>query len=126
MGLLATAEARSPAPAGWTLVAPDDALAPAGVTAAADPPPPPRRLARAGALAVAVVALGPRALAASRCRLAIARQHTPPAAVAVSNAVATPLRLATRATLLLCLTTLGVLVTWLVVGFAGSAVPPPP
>jgi hypothetical protein len=97
---------------GWTLIAPDDSP---GVPAAAAP----------AALTTASVF---ETVAASRIRLggtlAAIRRRGIAGLGAVASGLGKPVRMATHAVLLLCLTTLGLLVTWQLVSFAGTALPP--
>jgi len=96
---------------GWTLVAPDDSPGvPVAVAAAT------------GAPASEVVgAFMPRL----GDTLATVRRRGLAGLRAVAGGLGKPLRMATHAVLLLCLTTLGLLVTWQLVSFAGTALPAP-
>ena len=105
----------APAPAqatGWTLIAPDDSP---GVPAAAAP-------------ATVATASVFETVAASRIRLggtlAAIRGRGIIGLGALASGLGKPVRMATHAVLLLCLTTLGLLVTWQLVSFAGTALPP--
>ncbi len=97
--------------AGWTLIAPDDSP---GVPAAAAP-------------AAVTTASVSETVAASRIRLggtlAAIRGRGIAGLGALAGGLGKPVRMATHAALLLCLTTLGLLVTWQLVSFAGTALP---
>ena len=113
-GAASLAASVPPQPTGWTLVAPDDspgAAAPATVVA-------PVAAATAAAF---------ESVAASRVRpgdtLATFRRRGMAGLGALASGLGKPVRMATHAALLLCLTTLGLLVTWQLVSFAGTALP---
>ncbi len=101
-------------PTGWTLVAPDDS---------------PEAAARSTVVApVAAATAGAfETVAAARIRLggtlATFRRRGMVGLGALASALGKPVRMATHAVLLLCLTTLGLLVTWQLVSFAGTALP---
>lgn len=99
---------------GWTLVAPDDS--PGG----AAPVTPPIAATAVQAADAARVRLGDT--------LAAMRGRSVSALGTLASGLGKPVRMATHAVLLLCLTTLGLLVTWQLVSFAGTALPasPPP
>ena len=94
---------------GWSLVAPDDLtntpapLAPAALGMASLP----------GSPAASAVRLGHR--------LSAARDRGTAGLGSLATGLGKPVRIATHAVLLLCLTTLGLLVSWQLVSFAGTA-----
>lgn len=115
---VASVSAAGPANTAWSLMAPDDS--PGG--------PDVRVVPGAMALPVATTttSAGEAAVAASaqmRERLTGARVRAVGVLGSVAAGLGKPLRLATHAVLLMCLTTLGLLVTWQLVSFAGTALP---
>jgi hypothetical protein len=114
----ASLPAAAPANAAWSLMAPDDSP---GASAGHVVP---------GAIvmpaAAAATSAGEAAVAATahlRDTLSAARGRATGVLGSVAGGLTRPLRLATHAVLLMCLTTLGLLVTWQLVSFAGTALP---
>jgi hypothetical protein len=116
----ASLPAAAPA-AAWSLMAPDDS--PGASVGHVVPGAYALPLATG---ATAATSAGEAAVAATahvRDRLSGGRARAMGALGSLAGGLGKPLRLATHAVLLMCLTTLGLLVTWQLVSFAGTALP---